>query len=109
MWDVKLISISLHFYLLIFFQISEHVQKAIESNNVCLTLGGDHSVAMGTIHGHAKANEDMCVIWVDAHADINPPQASESGNMHGMPLAFLVKEMAKYTPVVPGFEWFKPW
>jgi len=91
-----------------FKKISKHVEKALKSDAVCLTIGGDHSIAMGTVHGHAQVNEDLCVIWVDAHADINPPQASDSGNMHGMPLAFLVKEMEQYTPAVPGFEWLKP-
>lgn len=91
-----------------FSKISKSVEKAVKSGATCLTLGGDHSVAIGTIHGHAQANKDLCVVWVDAHADINPPQASESGNMHGMPLAFLVKELAEYIPPVPGFEWCKP-
>jgi len=91
-----------------FRKISESVCKAVKSGSTCLTLGGDHSVAIGTIHGHAQANPDLCVIWVDAHADINPPQASDSGNMHGMPLAFIVKELEKQIPHVPGFEWLKP-
>ena len=60
-----------------------------------LTLGGDHSIAIGTISGTAKAikerlgGREMAVIWVDAHADINTPETSESGNVHGMPVAFL--------------------
>lgn len=59
-----------------------------------LTLGGDHSIAMGTISGSARAvrerlGREMAVIWVDAHADINTPEMSPSGNIHGMPMAFL--------------------
>lgn len=59
-----------------------------------LTLGGDHSIAIGTIAGTAKATRErlgreIAVIWVDAHADINTPEASDSGNIHGMPVAFL--------------------
>ena len=59
-----------------------------------LTLGGDHSIAIGTIAGTAKAirerlGREMAVIWVDAHADINTPETSGSGNIHGMPVAFL--------------------
>lgn len=61
-----------------------------------LTLGGDHSIAIGTISGTAKAvrerfggRREMAVIWVDAHADINSPEGSPSGNVHGMPLSFL--------------------
>ncbi|KAH9180300.1 arginase [Lactarius sanguifluus] len=54
-----------------------------------LTLGGDHSLAMGTIAGTLSKYPDACVIWIDAHADINTPETSDSGNIHGMPLAFL--------------------
>jgi len=54
-----------------------------------LTLGGDHSLAMGTIAGTLSRHTDACVIWVDAHADINTPETTDSGNIHGMPLAFL--------------------
>jgi arginase len=59
-----------------------------------LTLGGDHSIAIGTIAGTARAirerlNREMAVVWVDAHCDINTPETSESGNIHGMPVAFL--------------------
>ncbi|GAB1213008.1 hypothetical protein ATERTT37_002157 [Aspergillus terreus] len=59
-----------------------------------LTLGGDHSIAIGTLTGMAKAvrerlmGQEMAVIYVDAHADINTPETSPSGNIHGMPLAF---------------------
>ena len=61
-------------------------------------------MAIGTIYGHCKVNPDLVVIWVDAHADINTPLTSESGNMHGMPLSFLVQELAPYIPHLPGFE-----
>ncbi|KAL2815015.1 hypothetical protein BJX63DRAFT_420602 [Aspergillus granulosus] len=59
-----------------------------------LTLGGDHSIAIGSISGIAKATRERLgreigVIWVDAHADINIPEMSPSGNIHGMPMAFL--------------------
>lgn len=71
-------------------QVYEHASKG----RFVLTLGGDHSIAIGTISGTAKAirerlGRDMAVIWVDAHADINTPESSDSGNIHGMPLAFL--------------------
>lgn len=89
---------------------SEKVYSVMSENkhSLCLNLGGDHTVAIGTIHGHLKAEPDAVVVWVDAHADINPPPASESGNIHGMPLSFLVHEMAPYMPQVPGFEWIQP-
>ncbi|OBT49029.1 arginase [Pseudogymnoascus sp. WSF 3629] len=59
-----------------------------------LTLGGDHSIAIGSVAGTAKAvrerlGREMALIWVDAHADINTPEMSDSGNIHGMPVAFL--------------------
>ncbi|KAL2835619.1 hypothetical protein BJY01DRAFT_223331 [Aspergillus pseudoustus] len=59
-----------------------------------LTLGGDHSIAIGSISGIARATRERLgreigVIWVDAHADINIPEMSPSGNIHGMPMSFL--------------------
>lgn len=61
-----------------------------------LTLGGDHSIAIGSVAGVAKAvrertGREMALIWVDAHADINTPETSDSGNVHGMPVAFLTR------------------
>jgi len=56
-----------------------------------LVLGGDHSIAIGTIAGvseyYRSLNQDIGVIWVDAHADMNTPDTTESGNIHGMPLS----------------------
>jgi arginase len=52
-----------------------------------LVLGGDHSVAIGTLGGLAAVHEAGGVLWIDAHADINTPETSPSGNVHGMPLA----------------------
>lgn len=58
-----------------------------------LTLGGDHSVSMGTVTGNALRGKAggarMGLIWVDAHTDYNTPQSSPSGNIHGMPVAHL--------------------
>lgn len=73
-----------------------------------MTLGGDHSLSLGTLHGHAQAQPDVCVVWVDAHADLNPPLASMSGNIHGMVLSFLMHGLQEYIPVIPGLEWVKP-
>lgn len=59
-------------------------------------MGGDHALAMGTVSGavrHAHARQrPLCVLWLDAHADFNTPLTSESGNMHGMPVAFYCGE-----------------
>lgn len=75
-------------------QLSRQVYEHAQQGRCVLTLGGDHSIAIGTISGTAKAirerlNREMAVIWVDAHADINTPESSDSGNIHGMPVAFL--------------------
>ena len=76
-------------------QLSQQVYEHAKEGRCVLTLGGDHSIAIGTISGTAKAireklgGREMAVIWVDAHADINTPETSDSGNIHGMPVAFL--------------------
>lgn len=68
--------------------IYEQVSSAAKNGMFPLTIGGDHSIAIGTIAGVQAKYPDACVIWIDAHADINTPQASESGNLHGCPVAF---------------------
>ena len=54
-------------------------------------MGGDHSVALGSVAAILKARPETGIIWIDAHADINTPITSPSGNMHGMPVSFLMK------------------
>jgi len=70
---------------------AELVLKSLELGKVPLALGGDHSVAAGTVAGVAefyrRRNEKIGLIWIDAHTDINTPETSPSGNVHGMPLA----------------------
>ena len=68
-------------------QVALRVGEAREAGFVPLVLGGDHSVAMGTLGGMAKAAGPGAVLWIDAHADMNRPGTSPSGNVHGMPLA----------------------
>ncbi|KAK4161635.1 putative arginase [Cladorrhinum sp. PSN259] len=75
-------------------RIADQVYSHAKEGRLVLTLGGDHSIAIGTIGGTAKAirerlGREMAVIWVDAHADINTPETSGSGNIHGMPVSFL--------------------
>ena len=53
-------------------------------------LGGDHSISMGSIAGVARRQQRTGVLWIDAHTDVNTPQSSPSGNIHGMPLAHLL-------------------
>ncbi|MFE8698748.1 arginase [Cytobacillus sp. FJAT-53684] len=67
--------------------LSKEVDKAIESASFPLVLGGDHSIAIGTLAGVAKHYENLGVIWYDAHGDLNTAETSPTGNIHGMPLA----------------------
>ncbi len=67
---------------------AEAVANSMQAGHFPLVLGGDHSVALGSINGAAKVKK-VGVIWVDAHADFNTPATTPSGNIHGMPLAAL--------------------
>ena len=73
---------------------AELVLKTLEAGRVPLCLGGDHSMAAGTVSGVAefyhRQNQRIGLIWIDAHTDINTPESSPSGNVHGMPLAALM-------------------
>eukprot|EP00834_Sanchytrium_tribonematis_P000435 NODE_8_length_66115_cov_0.981823.p20 type:complete len:309 gc:universal NODE_8_length_66115_cov_0.981823:48905-49831(+) len=79
------------------------VKQACEVHKTTLVIGGDHSLAIGSIAGSAAVYPDICVIWVDAHADINTPDTSGSGNLHGCPLSFLLKLPS--TEKVPELSW----
>ena len=72
-------------------QLADRVEGVCDAKQFPLILGGDHSQAIGTIAGLArhlrKRQERLGVIWVDAHTDMNTPDSSPSGNVHGMPLA----------------------
>lgn len=74
--------------------LSRKVEKIISHSHFPLVLGGDHSIAVGTISGLSaycrRKKKKLGVLWVDAHSDINTPQSSPSGNVHGMPLAALL-------------------
>ncbi len=71
--------------------LATEVEAALNHDEFPLVLGGDHSMAIGTIAGIAnhckKHKKRFGVIWIDAHADINTPDTSPSGNIHGMPVA----------------------
>ena len=70
---------------------AELVVKTLEAGKVPLALGGDHSMAAGTVSGvgefYRRQNQSVGLIWIDAHTDMNTPESSPSGNVHGMPLA----------------------
>jgi arginase len=89
-------------------QIAAQVEKAVAEGYLPLVLGGDHSVAMGTLGGMAQAHGAGAVLWVDAHADMNRPSTSPSGNVHGMPLAEALgaagKEFSTRAWPVPSVE-----
>ncbi|HSI65861.1 MAG TPA: arginase [Planococcus sp. (in: firmicutes)] len=67
--------------------LGEKVHEVAEAGNFPLVLGGDHSIAIGTLAGISERHDNLGVIWYDAHADMNTSDTSPSGNIHGMPLA----------------------
>lgn len=79
---------------------------AASQGRFALTIGGDHSVAVGSIFGLQSYWQNLGVIWVDAHADFNSPTTSPSHNFHGMPLAALCNVFTLRD--VKSFDWFRP-
>ena len=77
-------------------QSSAHALASLDAGRLPAFIGGDHSLSMGTISGVARhcaaAGKPLFVLWVDAHGDFNTPATSETGNIHGMPLALLCGE-----------------
>ena len=75
-------------------RLASLVEDALDRGRVPVVLGGDHSIAVGTVAGVAahfrKKNQKLGLLWIDAHADMNTPESSPSGNVHGMPLACCV-------------------
>jgi arginase len=68
-------------------RVAEQVCRAAADGLVPLVLGGDHSIALGTVGGLASRGGPGAALWFDAHGDLNTPETSPSGNVHGMPLA----------------------
>jgi arginase len=68
-------------------RVAHLVARSVEEGLEPLVLGGDHSVAIGTLGGLARAHGPGGVLWIDAHGDVNRPETSPTGNVHGMPLA----------------------
>lgn len=74
-------------------QLATEVEHILKSDGFPIVLGGDHSIAMGTLAGLRRARGVAPgLVWVDAHSDINSPQTSPSGNVHGMPLWYALKD-----------------
>lgn len=83
--------------------VMKQVSETCSQGSLALTIGGDHSLAMGTISGSLSVYPNLGVVWVDAHADINTPETTTSGNLHGMPVSFLMglssnEHFAKWLP-----------
>lgn len=68
-------------------ELAAKVDEVAQRGNFPLVLGGDHSIALGTLAGISKHYQNLGVIWYDAHGDLNTADTSPSGNIHGMPLA----------------------
>src|SRR5574340_1476241 len=94
-------------------RLARMVEQALAAKQARVVLGGDHSVAIGTVAGVSrffrKSRKDIGLLWVDAHADMNTPDTSPSGNVHGMPLACCIglgpEELTKllgFGPKVPA-------
>jgi arginase len=89
-------------------RIASLVQRAAREGSVPLVLGGDHSVALGTLGGLASVHGVGGVLWIDAHGDLNTPDSSPSGNVHGMVLAgalgYLGDELASDQWTLPAVD-----
>jgi arginase len=94
--------------LLVCKRLAQSVTKAVSAGEFPLVLGGDHSIAMGTMAGLAAVGRSEGLIWVDAHGDFNTAQTSPSGNIHGMPLAALVglgdERLANFMGIKPKVD-----
>ncbi len=93
-------------------KLAETVDGVASAGKFPLVLGGDHSVAAGTVagvsHAFRKRGEKIGIIWIDAHADMNTPDSSPSGNVHGMPLACCLgrgpRELTHFFDYAPKVE-----
>jgi arginase len=94
-------------------RLRDRVIETLAAGRTPLVLGGDHSIAMGTIAGlsrfHRERQQKVGLIWFDAHGDMNTPETSPSGNIHGMPLAVALGigepslvDLAGAVPMVEG-------
>ena len=88
-------------------QLAKRVAE-LATHELPLILGGDHSIAMGTLAGLRSAFGPGGLLWVDAHGDLNRPETSPSGNVHGMPLAAALGECGFSLEGVPGPPWVDP-
>jgi arginase len=89
-------------------ELAETAQKSLEEGLLPLVLGGDHSIAVGSLSGVSahfrKQEKHVGYIWLDAHGDMNTPESSPSGNVHGMPLASVMGYGAPELVELLGFK-----
>ena len=94
-------------------QLMNSVDEALAAGTTAVTIGGDHSIAMGSIAGASRnlrrQGKNLGLIWFDAHGDIHTPETTYNGNLHAMPLAVVLGkgdrrliDLAGYTPMVQG-------
>jgi arginase len=92
--------------------VAKRVYAAMEKGTFPISLGGDHSAAIGSVSGAsaylASRGERLGMIWVDAHTDMNTPETSPSGNIHGMPMACLLGHGPKELSNILRKEGAKP-
>ncbi|QST00232.1 arginase [Pontibacillus sp. ALD_SL1] len=84
--------------------LAETVDQVVSSGRFPLIIGGDHSIAIGSLAGIAKYYDNLGVIWYDAHGDLNTGDSSPSGNIHGMPLAVSLGIGHERLTSIHGFE-----
>jgi arginase len=88
-------------------ELARMVESSLEEGALPVILGGDHSIAVGSVAGlasfHRKLKQKVGIIWLDAHTDANTPESSPSGNIHGMPLAALLGYGARELTHIAGF------
>lgn len=89
-------------------QIATRVAEIARAGQLPLVLGGDHSIAMGTLAGLSSVRGPGGVLWVDAHGDLNRPSTSPTGNVHGMPLAAALGECGFTIDGFDGPPWVDP-
>ena len=89
-------------------ELAKQVEGVLDANELPLVLGGDHSIAIGSISGVSsyfrKRQETLGLIWFDAHADMNTPETTPSGNIHGMPLSALLGYGTSALTDIAGFS-----
>ncbi|MPZ99465.1 MAG: arginase [Dehalococcoidia bacterium] len=89
-------------------RLADAVASAVREEQVPLVLGGDHSLSLGSVGGAARVHRErgrpLGLIWVDAHGDINTPETTPSGSVHGMPLAALLGHGPDLLTDVPGLS-----